>query len=916
MPTAPAAPPLPLATSWQLRLLGALEARQGSRLLSRFPSRAVAVLLARLALQPDRAHPRESLVELLWPGVELDVGRNRLRQALSALKSLLEPDGAAPVLQADRLSIHVLPGRLECDVRQFEQALRQGDAARAHELYRGELMPGYYDEWVQDERRRLAALHERLAVQAPALPTPPVAPPQPPPLPSGLPSYWTRSIGAELTASRLRVLAAAQRLVTVFGPGGSGKTRLAVEVATALRDATATGLQDMAGTPAFDRVAFVPLVDCVNAAQVLDAISTALHAQGSGPARDRICAALVGGRALLVLDNLEQLDGAAALEIAELLRAAPGLHLLGTSRRLLDLDGEHAFELDGLPLPSTQAALTEALANPSVQLFADRARAARADFQIDTAQLPAVVGLVRLLAGMPLAIELAASRVRSLSPADLLQRLREDAGTPMLDLLARTGQRATPGSRHASMRHVVDWSWRQLRAEPAALLGAMSVLGAPARADLIAAVGGLAPRTAQILLDELVDACLVRPTASEQGAPGYLLQQPVREFAAERFSADEARQARQRLRQWLLAFARQKPAPRAAAVAAEVAHVHAAILGASADGDAADGLRVALALRAYWDSDALPPSTLEALELGVASLAGPAERADAHELLALGWAGAALMPQAVRHAAAAVEAARAAGDDRRLALALVRSVSTDYFGGRFGVTEMLDTLAEASTRARASGDPHAQAAVLRLQGLAQSNLLLDYAGAERKAAESLVLWQQAGQPAMVRMTLMNQATMWAWMGRNEEALPLLLQMEQAGLADGDWYGAMNAARQAGRVLVRLRRGADAAVALRRAVQMSWQRRSARSLANSLLNLPEALLLASQPEVAARLHAFAGAHWERLYGGINRIEAAERKRARRLLRMHLGAQRLEALQLQGLALELPQAVELALETAAA
>jgi predicted ATPase len=915
-------PPVPAQVApapglaWQLRLLGALEATQGARHLARFPSRAVAVLLARLALQPDRAHPRESLVELLWPGVELDVGRNRLRQVLSTLKSLLEGDGAAPVLQADRLSIRVLPGRLDCDARQFEQALRRGDAARAHELYRGELMPGHYDDWVQDERRRLAALHERLAAQVPAAAPVPAVPAQLPPLPSGLPSYWTRSIGAEQTASRLRGLVGGQRLVTVFGPGGSGKTRLTVEVAAALREAPGLGLQDMAGAAPFDRVAFVPLVDCVNASQVLDAISTALHAQGSGPARDRITAALVGGRALLVLDNLEQLDAAAGLEIAELLRAAPGLHVLGTSRRLLDLDGEHAFELDGLPLPPAEAALQEALANPSVQLFADRARAARADFQLEAGQLPAVVGLVRLLGGMPLAIELAASRVRSLAPADLLQRLREDAGTPMLDLLARSAQRTTPGSRHASMRHVVEWSWRQLRPEQAALLGAMSVLASAARADLAAAVGGLEARAAQILLDELVDACLVRAAAGAQGAPRYLLQQPVREFAAETCSADEARLARQRLRQWLLAFARQPPPPDTAAVAAQVAHVHSAIVAAVADGAAHEAMRIALALRGYWESDHLPPSTVQALERGLDALEDPAERADAHELLAFGYGGAALMPQALRHAAAGVDAARAAQDDRRIALALARSVATAYFGGRFDTDSTLATLSEAAAHARRSGDPHAQATVLRLEGLALSNFLLDYAGAERKAAESLTLWKQAGVPAMERMALMNQAVMWAWMGRNEDALPVLLHCEQTGLAEGDWYGAMNAARQVGRVQVRLHHGVDAAVALRRAVHMSWQRRSARSLANSLLNLPEALLLAGQPEVAARLHAFAGAHWARLYGSINRIETAERKRARRLLRMRLGAERLEALRLQGLALELPQAVEQALDTGAA
>ena len=139
---------------------------------SRWPTRAVAALLARLALGPDRLHPREELVELLWPGVSLSVGRNRLRQALSALKALLETRdaAAAPVLMADHFAIRVAPGALACDVLDFERCLRSGRVEAARALYRGDLMPGHYDEWVLDERRRLAALRERLGSADPLLP--------------------------------------------------------------------------------------------------------------------------------------------------------------------------------------------------------------------------------------------------------------------------------------------------------------------------------------------------------------------------------------------------------------------------------------------------------------------------------------------------------------------------------------------------------------------------------------------------------------------------------------------------------------------------------------------------------------------------------------------------------------------------
>ena len=117
---------------WQLRLLGAVEARRNGLTVSRWPSRAAALLLARLALAPQQVHPREALVELLWPGVSLDVGRNRLRQTLSTLKSLLESGPSnGPVIDADRQSLRLVPGSLQSDAVEFEHLVRTGDWAAA-----------------------------------------------------------------------------------------------------------------------------------------------------------------------------------------------------------------------------------------------------------------------------------------------------------------------------------------------------------------------------------------------------------------------------------------------------------------------------------------------------------------------------------------------------------------------------------------------------------------------------------------------------------------------------------------------------------------------------------------------------------------------------------------------------------------
>lgn len=928
---------------WSVRLLGAIEASGPGLRVAHWPSRAVAALLARLALAPDRAHPREELVELLWPGVDLDVGRNRLRQVLSTLKSLLEPPGLphAPVLDADRLAIRVLPGALDCDVRQFELALRAGHAQHARALLRGELMPGFYDDWIVEERQRLLALADRVgasddaaAPRAPAGAVPGPADGGPAPAPSRLPSYWTRTFGAERAAAQLRARVGAQRLVTVHGPGGSGKTRLASAVAQSLRTdtaavhtttvhaaATAIGAPDPAAPAAraepdgdaplhgarFERIEFVALADCADAPQMQDALCGALRVDSTGAPVARLAEALAGHRTLLVLDNFEQLVDAAGALVAQLLAAAPRLHVLVTSRRLLEVDGEVAFELEGLALPAPDAAPDAAAQSPAVGLFVDRATAARSSFRFGPRNAAAVVSLVRLLGGMPLAIELAASRVRSFAPAELLAHLREDAGTPMLDLLARSHARASASTRHASMRHVIEWSWRQLSAPQAALLRAMATLADAASAAAVAAAAGLPAGHAQALLVTLRDASLVHASAPDHGSTRYALLQPVREFAVERTDAAEARAARQRMRHWLIGFARAAMPRGPAAIAPELAHIHAALVGAPADDAGADALELALALRAYWDSDDLPLLPLLALEQALDRADGPAQRADALELLACARAAAGFATEALAHAEALLAQPL---DERRRALALARWVRCVYGSGRFD-PGLHAALAEALALARRCGDLEAQATVLRVQGILASNLQLDFATAEVLIAQAQRLWEQLGNRPMATVCLLSRATMWAWLGRNEQALDVLLECERVCRDHGDWTGAVVAARQTGRVHLRLRQWPPAADAFQRSARLCWQRHYTQGLVHALLHLPEALVGTGQAATAALLQGHAEARWLRLYGPLNRIEARELVRCRRRLRQQLGAARAAALHAEGIGLDAADAVALAL-----
>ena len=923
-----AAPQPAVEARWTVRLLGAVEATNARQTLTRFPSRAVATLLARLALAPERAHAREELIELMWPGVAREVGRNRLRQVLSTLKSLLEPPSplSQPVLQADRMIVRVMPGALVCDAVRFEWLLRAGQHERARALYGGELMPGYFDEWVVEERLRLAALWDRLApAQASPVPAsstlahemPPAAQmlPQPAPgpaaivPPSGLPSYWTRTFGADLPASRLRALVQAQRLVLVHGPGGSGKTRLAAEVAQALREAPSWPRDDP--PQPFARIAFISMVVCSDAALALGTVCDALRLDGrEGNAFPRIVAALAGWRTLLVLDNLEQMGDTIGPVIAGLLAALPELHVLATSRQLLGVDGEVAFELEGLHVPAQDVSVSDAADNDAVALFVDRARAARADFQLGVRNVATIVALVRLLAGMPLAIELAASRVRGLTPHELLQRLQEGAGTPMLDLLARGAQRASPSARHASMRHVIGWSWAQLSPHQSAALQAMVVLAAPAQLSAVAAVIGCDASQALPLLDALHDASLLHTTIDAQELTRYHLLQPVREFAGEHLTPDAARAARQRLRAWLIAFAPHALHQGAAAVMAELVHVHNSIATALADGAARQALELAVALRDFWESDILPMSDMQTLELALAQTDDPDLRADSFDVLAIGRSVASCPGESLRHAEAGLAAAR---DDHRRSVALVRWALASYQSGLFEF-DFEAVLGEAARRAQRCGEPGAQANVMRVQALISSNLRLDFARAETLTEQSISLWQRSGKRAMVQAAMLNRAVMWAWTGRVDEGVAAHLECERLAQADGNWALQMAITRQLGRILVRSRRCDEAAVAFRRSLRLALAHHHAHGLAHGLLHLPDALVLSTddaQAELAARLHGFAVNHWERLFQRPNRIEAGEMRRTRRLLRLRLGAARAHALYLDGTRLALDQAVRQAL-----
>ena len=341
------------------------------------------------------------------------------------------------------------------------------------------------------------------------------------------------------------------RLVTLTGPGGVGKSRLAMEVAQRLG-------------PGFeDGVRFVELGSVRAAELVTAAIAAALGLSTSGGALiTDLKSYLRARRLVLVLDNFEQVMGAAPL-VAELLRAAPGVVALVTSRMVLRLSGEHEFPVPPLPVPPIGAGgdAAEMQRCASVRLFVQRAQAASAGFELTSGNAAAVAEICRRLDGLPLAIELAAARVRLLPPQALLARLDDRMG------LLTGGARDLP-ERQRTLRTTLDWSFDLLSGGEQALLARLGVFAGTFGLPAAEAVGAAAadpadPGRAGHVMDtlgSLVDSSLVRPQVRD-GEPRFGLLETIREYALERLrDGADWREAHDRHAAYFRALAEPAPA--------------------------------------------------------------------------------------------------------------------------------------------------------------------------------------------------------------------------------------------------------------------------------------------------------------------------------------------------------------------
>ncbi|HEX5073062.1 MAG TPA: BTAD domain-containing putative transcriptional regulator [Gemmatimonadaceae bacterium] len=347
-----------------------------------------------------------------------------------------------------------------------------------------------------------------------------------PSTPSRIPASLTSFIGREREVAEVCELLATGRLVTLTGAGGSGKTRLAAEVMRVTADRFRDG------------ATWIELAPITEPELVLGHVAASLGIGGTGrPPADALRDALRDTDRLIVLDNCEHLIVACAEAADHLLRHCPGVRILTTSREALSIPGERAWLVPLLGVPDATATVDDISRAESVRLFVDRARAANASFSLTDANARVVAQLCERLDGLPLAIELAAARIRALTPDAMMGRL--GSGLRLL-----TSERRGVPARHRTLRDTIDWSYELLDPDERSVLQRLSVFAdrfSLDAAEAVCAGDGIEPAAVLDMLASLVDKSLVMVEDRLDEARYHLLE-TIRQYGRERL--DESAESR------------------------------------------------------------------------------------------------------------------------------------------------------------------------------------------------------------------------------------------------------------------------------------------------------------------------------------------------------------------------------------
>ncbi|TDO35246.1 putative ATPase [Kribbella sp. VKM Ac-2527] len=510
--------------------------------------------------------------------VETTVAR-LTEQRLTAQEQYYESRGDNIGELADLVARHPLRERLRAAyIKALYRAGRQSEALDSYEQLRVLLS----EELGLDPSPELVALQQAILTQ------------ELPQRRSNLPAQLTDLVGRADAVAEIQARLPENRLLTLTGPGGVGKTRLALAVA-----------EDLAGSFA-DGVTLVELAavspDALDVTSSLtDALQVALDLREAGPgeaAVDRL-AAVMGDR-LLVLDNCEHVIDEAAALTDRLLGAAPGLRVLATSREPLGLAGEAVWTVPTLVVPGVSDSLEALQSASAVELFVARAAAADRAFKLDESTAPAVSVLCRRLDGIPLALELAATRVRALGVTGLVARLDD-----RFRLLATGHRGAAP--RQQTLMAMIDWSWDLLSSVEQTVLRRLAVHADGCTADAAEQVCAVDDDVLDILV-RLVDRSLVVAVHGTDG-PRYRLLESVAAYCVEKLhEAGEYEAVRSRHRLYYVEFAeRARPGLYGAEQALwlqrlddETGNLRSALDGCVAAGEVSLAQRLVDALAWYW----------------------------------------------------------------------------------------------------------------------------------------------------------------------------------------------------------------------------------------------------------------------------------------------------------------------------
>jgi predicted ATPase/class 3 adenylate cyclase len=605
-----------------------------------------------------------------------------------------------------------------------------------------------------------------------------------PALPNNLPSQLATFIGRVRELADVRALAETSRLVTLTGAGGSGKTRLSLQVAAELLDGSGDGtwLVDLA--PVADEDAVAPVI----------AAALAIAGQPGRPILETLVDALVPQNVLIVLDNCEHLIGACAKVADAILRRCPRVNVIATSREPLGIGGEVIYRVPSLSLPGPDSdrdagpAIRES--SDAVALLVERARESGVALPHDEQTGWLLASVCRRLDGMPLAIELAAARLRSMSLSDLRDRLDQ-----RFRLL--TGGSRAAMERQRTLQAMVDWSYSLLNTAEQLLLQRLSVFPETfdlAAAEAVCGFGEIEPIEVTDLLGSLADKSLV--VAEPAGtAVRYRLLETIRQFAAERLIESGEDQAA------ALAAAHCEHFLRVA----ETANPHlsgpeqgtwfarldadqlniwrAAEYAARSPARGALVLRFGVALRRYWGGR---PREAEALELLAPVLQRPEAPGDP-ALFAAALVSATFFAHTNDIAAAqrfgehAVQLARQLGDERLLIEALTAQCSTCYFLGQHQQGFALGQ--EAAGRARQLGDDVLLASAI--MSLLMTTYTVDPDSFEPLFAEAIASISRSGDQLIARHLHNNAGVQAMLTGDMAAARAHLEQAVQADQAIGE-----------------------------------------------------------------------------------------------------------------------------------